>query len=120
MSETVAMEGFDPVAYQTEGQLRKGSETHEHDWHGKTWLFASEANRRVFVEDPERYAPEYGGGCAFAASLGKQVPGSPRHWKIVDGRLFLQANPVAGLLFRLIPGRIRAADEKWTSGQLRS
>lgn len=117
MAQRMAVDGYDVVAFHSEGRAVEGSGSHTHEWNGSEWRFASEANRATFAADPERYAPQYGGECAFAVSLGKEAPGSPRHWRVVDGRLFLMSNPVAKLLFRLLPGRVDAADEQWSNGQ---
>lgn len=117
MSEPVAVGGFDVVAYQTEGRAVQGSAEHRDTWSGRVWQFASAENLEQFARDPERFAPQYGGKCAFAMSLGKDAHGSPKHWRTVDGRLFLQSNPVAALLFRLLPGRVKAADESWMDEQ---
>ena len=59
-----AIEGYDPVAYFTEGRPVEGASAFSHDWMGATWYFASAENRDRFAADPERYAPQYGGYCA--------------------------------------------------------
>lgn len=114
MSEMVAVDGFDVVAYQTEGRAVKGAPDYRETWVDQVWQFASGENLEKFRRDPKRFAPQYGGKCAFAMSLGKDAHGSPKHWRTVDGRLFLQSNAVAALLFRLLPGRVKAADDNWT------
>ncbi|RMF05747.1 MAG: YHS domain-containing protein, partial [Alphaproteobacteria bacterium] len=85
----VAIEGFDPVAYFKEGKPVKGSEafTAEHD--GVTWHFASAANRDAFKEAPEKYAPQFGGYCAYAVSRGYTAKIDPQAWSIVAGKLYL-------------------------------
>lgn len=57
----VAIKGYDTVAYHTEGKALKGSSKISHKWNDAKWYFVSEANRDLFVKDPERYAPQYGG-----------------------------------------------------------
>jgi hypothetical protein len=57
----VAIKGYDPVAYFTESRAVKGSRTHAYQWRESTWHFSSAAHRELFVSDPERYAPKYGG-----------------------------------------------------------
>ncbi len=85
----VAIRGYDPVAYFTEGRPVRGSAAFSHRWHGAAWHFASAAHRDAFAADPMRYAPAYGGFCAFAVSEGYTAPIDPQAWRIVDGRLFL-------------------------------
>ncbi|MBT8346255.1 MAG: hypothetical protein KJO28_08110 [Desulfofustis sp.] len=57
----VAIKGYDTVAYHTEGRAMKGSSKISHKWNDAKWYFVSEANRDLFIKDPERYAPQYGG-----------------------------------------------------------
>jgi YHS domain-containing protein len=87
--EGVAIRGYDPVAYFREGGPRKGSAVHAVHHDGATWHFASAANRALFLADPERYMPAYGGFCAYGTSRGYLVKIEPEAWSIVDGRLYL-------------------------------
>lgn len=87
-----AIRGADPVAYFTEGRPVDGARSITHDWNGAIWHFASEQNRDAFAADPGRYAPVFGGYCAFAASRGYLAGTVPEAWTIHDGRLFLNAN----------------------------
>ena len=109
-----AIEGYDAVSGQ-EGKLRPGREEFTTEWKEESWQFASAANKDKFVADPERYAPQFDGACAFATSLGKDAPGSPRHSLVRDGKLYFTLNPVARLLFRLLPGRAEKAHAHWLS-----
>jgi YHS domain-containing protein len=85
-----------------------------HDWGGVAWRFASAANRDLFAADPARYAPAYGGFCAYAVSEGYTAPIDPAAWRIVDGRLFLNFDRgVQRRWERDIPGRIARADANW-------
>jgi hypothetical protein len=78
------------------------------------YAFANEANRDAFVAEPERYLPEYGGFCAMAMTFGKKVDIDPNAWKIVDGRLYVQANLRAAQVWQKdIPGNISKSDERW-------
>jgi YHS domain-containing protein len=88
-AERVAIRGYDPVAYFREGGPRKGSAAHAVDHDGATWHFASAANRALFLADPERYKPAYGGFCAYGTSRGYLVKTEPEAWSIVEGRLYL-------------------------------
>ena len=85
----VALGGFDPVAYFTDGKPVEGSRQFAFTWKGATWRFAPQANLEAFSADPERYAPQYGGYCAWAAARNYLAPGDPRHWRILGGRLYL-------------------------------
>ncbi len=79
-----AIEGYDPVTYFT-----KGDELINHEWSGATWYFSSEENKTAFESDPEKYAPQFGGYCAYAVSQGYTYKSSPEAWKVVDGKLYL-------------------------------
>jgi len=84
-----AIKGYDPVAYFTQAAPVKGRSEHSVEWQGATWLFASAANRQAFLDAPERYAPQYGGYCAYAVSQGYTAKIEPEAWKIVDDKLYL-------------------------------
>lgn len=114
-SQGVAIQGFDTVAYFNQSTAVKGLETHSTSWNGVTWYFASVQNKTLFEENPEAYAPQFGGNCSFAASTGQTVSGSPEVWSIVDDRLFFNANPVAKVLFRIIPNTSDNAYNYWSS-----
>ena len=85
----VAIKGTDPVAYFLQGAAVPGSAEHALEWNGATWHFTSEQNRALFEADPQRYAPKYGGYCAYAAANGQRAKIEPEAWSIVDGRLYL-------------------------------
>lgn len=111
-----AVGGYDAVAYHTEGSALPGSEaiTTSHD--GATWRFVSEANRDAFIADPDAYAPEYGGHCAWAMAQGYLAQGDPEIWRIIDGRLFLNATQgVNRRWLRDLDGFITQADQNWPS-----
>lgn len=110
----VAVRGTDVVAYFTDGRPTAGRAEFAHQWQGATWLFASAAHRDLFAADPERYAPAYGGFCAFAVSEGYTAPIDPNAWRIVDGRLYLNYDLSVGRRWAEdIPGRIARANENW-------
>lgn len=85
----LAIKGYDAVAYFTRSQPVKGDPVHETIWQNARWHFASAAHRELFVADPDRYAPRYGGYCASAMALGWKAPIDPEAWVIVDDRLYL-------------------------------
>lgn len=110
----VAVRGTDVVAYFTEGRPVPGRAEFTHAWRGATWRFASAGNRDRFAADPDRFAPAYGGFCAFAVSEGYTAPIDPNAWRIVDGRLFLNySRSVQQRWERDIPGRVARADANW-------
>lgn len=114
MPDGVAIHGTDPVAYFTEGRSVEGSAAHEVRWNGATWRFASAENAATFEADPARYAPAYGGYCAWAAAQGYLADTDPAAWTIHEGRLYLNANRRIRRRFeRDVPGFVRAADANW-------
>ncbi len=88
-SDNIAINGYDPVAYFTQEDAVEGSVEFFVEWNGATWHFASEQNRDMFEAEPEKYAPKYGGYCAFAVSQGAFASTDPKAWTIVDERLYL-------------------------------
>ena len=109
-----ALGGYDTVAYFTEGKPVKGSKDFSTEYKGVQWLFSSQANLDLFLADPDHYRPQYGGYCAWATANGYEAPGSPKAWKIVDDKLYLNYNlDVQKKWFADIPGFIAQADENW-------
>ncbi len=88
----IAIDGTDPVGYFDEQRPVPGSAEHEFDWKGATWRFASAETKARFMADPEAFAPQFGGYCAYAASLGYLAPTMPEAWTVHNGQLFLNAN----------------------------
>lgn len=114
-TENGAIDGYDPVAYFTEGKPVEGSASIGLEWGGGTWRFSSEANRHAFESDPEKYAPQYGGYCAYGMSEGYLAQTDPAAWTIVDGKLYLNFD--AGVMERwreTKERRIPRADANWT------
>ncbi|MEM6973895.1 MAG: YHS domain-containing (seleno)protein [Pseudomonadota bacterium] len=109
-----AIDGTDPVAYFTEGRPVEGSSEFTHEWNGATWRFTSAENRDLFVAEPEKYAPQYGGYCAWAVSQGYTASTDPDAWAIVDGKLYLNYNQsVQDRWNKDVPGFIASADQNW-------
>jgi len=110
-----ALQGHDPVAYFTEGKPVKGDEAFTTEYMGAEFRFASAANRDAFLADPHAYAPQYGGYCAWAMADGKHAKGDARHWRIVDGKLYLNYNKSIQKKWDAdIPGFIERADTEWS------
>ena len=85
----LAIRGTDPVAYFIEGEVVAGDSEYEYEYEDATWRFSSEENMTLFAEDPEKYAPQYGGYCAKAMAEGNVVSIDPEAWIIVDDKLYL-------------------------------
>ena len=110
----LAVRGYDVVAYFTEGKPVAGDWQITAEHGGATYRFASEANRDAFKADPARYAPQFGGYCAFGAAMGFKFDGDPEVFKIVDDKLYLNlSRPVAERWNKDVPGHIKTANEKW-------
>ena len=109
-----AIRGYDPVAYFTEGKPVKGKTEFTHQWKGATWRFASAANRDRFAAAPEKYAPQYGGYCAYGVASGYAVKTEPDAWSVVDGKLYLNYDRnVQASWVKDVPGYVRKADANW-------
>ncbi|MEQ8334661.1 MAG: YHS domain-containing (seleno)protein [Nisaea sp.] len=110
----LAVDGYDPVAYFAEGRPVEGAADYTLDYMGAEWRFASPDNRDAFRQDPERYAPQYGGYCAWAVAQGSTAKGDPLNWKIVNGRLYLNYNADIQTRWEQdISGNVRAANQNW-------
>jgi len=95
----VALQGYDPVAYFTDGKPVMGNNAHTYLWQGVPWKFSSTEHQAAFAADPERYAPQFGGYCAFAVSRGTTADGDPHQWAIVDDKLYVNNNAFAMTLW---------------------
>jgi len=112
--EDIAIKGYDPVAYFTEQKPVKGSDGFKYVWNGAKWRFATAEHRDLFKADPEKYAPRYGGYCAYAVSQGKTADIDPEAWTVFNERLYLNLNKdVQGLWMKDMQEYIRKADENW-------
>ena len=89
----MALKGYDAVAYFAVDNAVKGDAKYSYVWNGAKWLFSSEENMNKFMADPEAYAPQFGGYCAYAVSEGYTADADPEAWKVVDGKLYLNYNP---------------------------
>lgn len=90
-----AVKGADVVAYFSlapDAKAVYGNDLYTHEWQGATWKFSSAGNRDAFIANPEAFAPQFGGYCAFAVSHNFTKPVDPNAWSIVDGKLYLNLN----------------------------
>jgi YHS domain-containing protein len=90
LEKGLAIQGYDPVAYFTQGKAVKGTSSNTYTHKSVTYRFASAANRDLFQKNPEKYEPQYGGWCAYAmGATGEKVEIDPETFKVKDGKLFL-------------------------------
>ena len=110
-----ALSGFDTVAYFTQGKAIEGSSQWQSEYKGADWYFSSQQNLDLFLSDPQRYAPQYGGYCAWAVSVKNDfAPSDPNQWAIVDGKLYLNYNAeVKQWWDQDQAGHIQVADQNW-------
>lgn len=110
----IAIDGSDTVAYFAENGPVAGNAAHEVEWNGANWRFVSTQNASAFSANPEKFAPQFGGYCAFAASRGYLAPTTPEAWTVYEGQLFLNANLRARELWlQDIPGNIAKGRANW-------
>ena len=111
----LAIRGADPVAYFRRGAEAAGRPGLALDWAGAIWRFAEEARRAAFAAEPEAFAPQYGGYCAWAvAAKGSLASTRPETWSIVGGRLFLNYDEGVQALWNADrAGFIAEADRRW-------
>ena len=110
----LAVHGYDVVAYAVDGVAARGRSEHEFRWNGAVWRFATAAHRDQFEKDPARYAPQFGGYCAWAVSRGYTADVDPEAWKIVDGKLYLNySKRVQRIWEQDIPGNIARGVVNW-------
>lgn len=113
-SSKLALDGHDPVAYFTVGKPVKGVAEHTVAWNGATWRFSSAANKSAFEKEPAKYAPQFGGYCAWAVSEGYTAKGDPSAWRIVDGKLYVNYNAAVQKTWEKdVPGHVKKGDANW-------
>ncbi len=113
-SDGVAINGADPVAYFTEENYVEGSPEFTTEYKEAIWQFSSAQNRDMFVADPEKYEPQYGGHCAFAMAFGSMATSVPEAWSIQNGKLYLNFSLSGRGRWREDPDKyIEMADENW-------
>src|SRR6476661_8644596 len=110
----IAIKGYDPVAYFTQSKPVKGSASFTHQWMNSTWWFVSADDRDEFASTPEKYAPQYGGYCAYGVSQGHAVNIDPEAWAVIDGKLYLNySKGVKKTWSEAIPKHIEEANRNW-------
>jgi len=110
----LAVSGYDPVAYFTQSRPVKGSSDYEYSYKGAQWRFSSMENLERFQANPDAYAPQYGGYCAWAAAQNYTARGNPKYWTVVDGKLYINYNAkIQARWEKDIPGFIAKANANW-------
>tara|TARA_B100000749_G_scaffold280455_1_gene276746 strand:- start:185223 stop:185660 length:438 start_codon:yes stop_codon:yes gene_type:complete len=110
----VAIDGYDVVAYHTEEAAIAGKDEFKATYKNATWKFSSEDNRKLFLENPEHYLPQYGGYCAYAVSKGSTADIDPTIFALVNGKLYLNYNKSVGEKWEKNKEKyIPLADKNW-------
>ena len=110
----VAIGGYDPVAYFEMGKPMPGNGHNTATHNGATYLFSSKEHKEKFEANPEKYAPQYGGFCAYGVSVGKKFFSDPERWKIVDVKLYLNLDKDIQKLFNQdVAGHLAKAEANW-------
>ena len=114
LKDGLAAQGYDVVSYFNASGPTVGNTKYAAKHVGALYQFTTAANRDTFKANPDKYAPAYGGYCAFGAAMGRKFPGDPLVWKVQDGKLYLNLNKqVQAKWNENIPGFIRGADNNW-------
>ena len=115
----VAIQGYDTVAYFTEGKALKGTEAHSVKWLGAHWRFASDKHKQLFIANPQTYAPQYGGHCATGlaihGNLTKDI--DPEAWTIIDGKLYFNYSKETNRLLTDDVVSLEKSEENWAKSQ---
>ncbi len=113
-SNGVAINGYDPVSYFTDNKAIQGNNVYTCEWNKTTWHFSSEEHRDLFIKDPTRYAPQYGGYCAHAIASNKLVESNPQSFIVKDEKLYLyqdeKSKKIAQFNFKKIK---KQSDKNW-------
>jgi YHS domain-containing protein len=110
----VALKGYDPVSYFTEGKPEKGSSEFTFAFDDSTYWFKSTEHQALFAADPEHYAPQFDGYCAVQLSRGRKVEADPQAWAITDGKLYVFSGKGGVPIFRQqTAGVVEKAGENW-------
>jgi YHS domain-containing protein len=110
----LALKGYDTVSYFTKGAPTKGSNKFTAAYNGAIYQFSSDENRDLFKAEPSKYAPQYGGYCAFGVTMNRKFDTDPTAWHIRGDKLYLNLNKdVQKKWVTDIPGYIKTAQNNW-------
>jgi YHS domain-containing protein len=113
-TDGVALRGYDPVAYFVSAEPQKGQAQYSYEYKGSQFYFASEANKRAFMRMPEKYAPQFGGYCAYGTAQGYKVSTQPDAFAIVKDKLYLNYDKKVQKIWQQdVPGNIQRAEKNW-------
>jgi len=116
IAKRVALSGYDPVAYFTDGYPVEGSPAYSSEFNDTVYYFASAEHQKMFAAEPDRYAPHYSGYCALGVSMGIKVEGDPKSWVIFEDKLYVFGNPRAAKVFASDPaGTVQRAEANWAA-----
>lgn len=116
VSDEAAIKGYDAVAYFKAQKPVKGSRDLAWNWNNATWYFSTKANLDSFKTSPEKYAPQFGGYCAFGVADGHKAPTDPNAWTIVNDKLYLNYNKDVMKMWRAKQQTyITTADKNWAT-----
>ena len=110
----VAIDGYDAVAYHVDGVSIKGDASKSFRWNDVEWHFSTDVNKSLFMTNPDQYAPQYGGYCAYAVSKGATAPTDPDAWTVFEEKLYLNfSTDVRSIWQQDKPGNIEKANANW-------
>jgi len=109
-----AIKGYDPVAFFTESRAVMGKDSLRYQWQGASWCFASRKDLESFTANPEKFAPQYGGYCAYGTAQGHKAPTQVETWSVIDGKLYFNYNlKVKEAWSKDRTAMIQKADRNW-------
>lgn len=112
--EGVGAAGYDVVAYMKDNAAKPGDPAISTEWKGAKWYFTTADNLDAFKAEPEKYAPQYGGYCAYALAKGSLAKGEPEAWTVSDGKLYLNfSKQIRQTWAADIPGYVATANANW-------
>lgn len=109
----LAVSGYDPVSFFS-GKPNQGKAKYSYEYQGAEWRFSTRGNLELFKTNPDAFLPQYGGYCAWAIAKGKLAKGSPKHWTVEDGKLYINFNArIKRRWEKDVSGFIEQADLEW-------
>lgn len=111
---SVAIKGYDPVAYFTERRAVMGELTISYEWLGAIWRFSNEKHKTLFTREPVKYSPQYGGHCADGVALGVLITDiDPEAWRIINGKLYLNADEESAVELEEVEEQLEKSVVNW-------
>ena len=110
----IAISGYDPVAFFTDGKPAHGSPFINAMHRGATYFFASEEHKKMFTSNPDRYVPQYGGFCAYGVGYDGLYPVDISTWQIRNDKLYLNFSPETAKKFNSdFDANVAKAEKYW-------